>query len=76
LVYWFYRAIVSGRALPPNAAIFSIRHWELFFRVSGPYHSYCKGIQGGEILQCMLFKTTAPDARMVAVEYFIAKDLA
>ena len=44
--------------------------------VGGPYHHYCKGIQGGEILQCMLFETTAPDARMVAVEYFIAKDLA
>lgn len=44
--------------------------------VGGPYHHYCKGIQGGEILQCMLFETTAPDAKMVAVEYFIAKDLA
>ncbi|HIB42798.1 MAG TPA: DUF1264 domain-containing protein, partial [Nitrospina sp.] len=42
----------------------------------GPYHHYCKGIQGGEILQCLLFPTTAPDAKLVAVEYFIAKDLA
>ena len=41
--------------------------------VGGPYHHYCKGIQKGEILQCMLFKTTAPDARLVAVEYFIAR---
>jgi hypothetical protein len=44
--------------------------------IGGPYHHYCKGIQGGEILQCMLFESTASDARMVAVEYFIAKDLA
>lgn len=44
--------------------------------VGGPYHHYCKGIQKGEILQCLLFKTPAPDARLVAVEYFIAKDLA
>ena len=44
--------------------------------VGGPYHHYCKGIQGGEILQCLLFETTAPDSKLVAVEYFIAKDLA
>ena len=44
--------------------------------VSGPQHHYCKGIQGGEVLQCMLFESTASDAKLVAVEYFIAKDLA
>ena len=44
--------------------------------VGGPYHHYCKGIQNGEILQCQLYESTADDARLVAVEYFIAKDLA
>ena len=44
--------------------------------VGGPYHHYCKGIQNGEILQCLLFESTQPDARLVAVEYFIEKNLA
>jgi hypothetical protein len=33
LDYWFYRAIISGGALSPNSAIFSIRRGGLFFRV-------------------------------------------
>ncbi len=44
--------------------------------VGGPYHHYCKGIQEGAILQCLLFESTKPDARLVAVEYFIEKNLA
>ena len=44
--------------------------------VGGPFHHYCKGIQNGEILQCLLFESTKPDARLVAVEYFIEKNLA
>ena len=44
--------------------------------VGGPSHHYCKGIQGGEVLQCLLFESTKPDAKLVAVEYFIEKNLA
>ena len=45
-------------------------------KVGGPYHHYCKGIQGGEVLQCLLFESTKPNAKLVAVEYFIEKNLA
>ena len=45
-------------------------------KVGGPYHHYCKGIQNGEVLQCLLFESTKPDAKLVAVEYFIEKNLA
>ena len=38
--------------------------------------SVCKPIQGGAVLQCMLFKTANPDAVFVGVEYFVAKELA
>ncbi len=41
----------------------------------GPFHHYCKGISP-EVLQCLLFKSTDPNAKLVAVEYFLAKDLA
>lgn len=43
--------------------------------VGGPFHHYCKGISD-EILQCLLFESTAPKAKLVAIEYFIAKTLA
>lgn len=41
----------------------------------GPFHHYCKGISD-QILQCLLFESTADNAPLVAVEYFVAKDLA
>lgn len=40
----------------------------------GPFHHYCKGISN-QILQCLLFETTAPNATLVAIEYFVAKEL-
>ena len=44
--------------------------------VGGPYHHYCKGGQEGEVLQCLIFESTKADAKLVAVEYFIEKNLA
>ena len=44
-------------------------------KIGGPFHHFCKGISK-EILQCLLFKSTDPNAPLVAVEYFIAKTLA
>lgn len=41
----------------------------------GPFHHYCKGISP-KILQCLLFESTASNAPLVAIEYFVAKDLA
>jgi len=43
--------------------------------IAGPFHHYCKGISP-EVLQCLLFKSTDPNALLVSVEYFIAKPLA
>jgi hypothetical protein len=40
--------------------------------VHGPYHHYCKGISP-EILQCLLFESTDPNALLTDVEYFVAK---
>lgn len=42
--------------------------------VGGPFHHYCKGISE-QILQCLLFESTDPNAKLVAIEYFVAKDL-
>lgn len=43
--------------------------------VHGPYHHYCKSIKP-EILQCMIFASTDPNAELVEIEYFIDKKLA
>ena len=42
--------------------------------VVGPFHHYCKPIND-DIIQCILFESTDPNARMTEVEYMISKDL-
>jgi hypothetical protein len=42
--------------------------------VGGPFHHFCKGVSA-KVLQCLLFETTKKDAPLVAIEYFVAKDL-
>jgi hypothetical protein len=43
--------------------------------VHGPYHHYCKSISD-QILQCLLFESTDPNARLTDIEYFVAKPIA
>jgi hypothetical protein len=43
--------------------------------VHGPYHHYCKGISP-EVLQCLLFESTDPNAVLTDIEYFVAKPIA
>lgn len=43
--------------------------------VRGPYHHYCKAIKP-EILQCLIFLSTDPNAELVEIEYFVEKSLA
>ncbi len=42
--------------------------------VHGPYHHYCKAITP-EVMQCMIFTSTDPNAELVEIEYFIDKKL-
>jgi hypothetical protein len=42
--------------------------------VHGPYHHYCKAIKP-EVMQCMIFESTDPNAELVEIEYFIDKKL-
>jgi len=43
--------------------------------VIGPFHHYCKPITD-DIIQCILFESTEPNARMTEVEYMVSKKLA
>ena len=40
----------------------------------GPFHHYCKGVSD-QILQCLLFESTDPKAKLIGIEYFVAKEL-
>ena len=42
--------------------------------VMGPYHHYCKPVSD-EILECLIYESTDPQALLVQVEYFIAKSV-
>lgn len=41
----------------------------------GPYHHYCKLLSAEPVLQCLVYASTAPDARLEQVEYIIAKSI-
>ena len=44
--------------------------------VGGPFHHYCKLLEPKkQVLQCLLFPSTDSNAPLVAIEYFVVKDL-
>ena len=42
--------------------------------VMGPYHHYCKAVNP-EVLECLIYESTDPNALLVQVEYMIAKSV-
>lgn len=43
--------------------------------VMGPYHHYCKVLSPEPVIQCMVYRTSDPNARLEQVEYIIAKSI-
>lgn len=43
-------------------------------KVMGPYHHYCKGVTS-EVLECLIYESTEPNALLKQVEYFVAKSV-
>jgi hypothetical protein len=41
-------------------------------RVMGPYHHYCKAVSS-ELLECLIYESTDPNAVLKQIEYFVAK---
>jgi hypothetical protein len=41
----------------------------------GPYHHYCKQLSAEPVIQCLVYASTAPDARLEQVEYIVAKSI-
>ncbi|BCA54948.1 hypothetical protein W02_20880 [Nitrospira sp. KM1] len=42
--------------------------------VHGPYHHYCKPISQ-DVIQCLLFESTDPNALLTDIEYFVSKSI-
>ena len=42
--------------------------------VIGPFHHYCKPIND-DVIQCILFESTEPNARLTEIEYMVSKKL-
>jgi len=41
-------------------------------KVMGPYHHYCKAVSS-DVLECLIYESTEPNALLKQVEYFVAK---
>ena len=41
----------------------------------GPYHHYCKVLAPDPVIQCLIYESTDPNARLSQVEFIVAKKL-
>ena len=44
-------------------------------KVMGPYHHYCKVISSEPIIECLIYDSSDPGARLQQIEYIVAKSL-
>ena len=44
-------------------------------KVMGPFHHYCKVLSPEPVIQCLIYKSTDPGARLEEIEYIIAKSI-
>src|SRR2546427_10143653 len=44
-------------------------------KVRWPFHHYCKVVAPDPFIQCLLFETNDPNAKLVGIEYIVAKPL-
>jgi hypothetical protein len=43
--------------------------------VMGPYHHYCKVLSSEPVIQCLVYASNEPNARLEQVEYIVAKSI-
>ena len=44
-------------------------------KVMGPFHHYCKVLSPEPVIECLLYESTDPGARLEGVEYILAKSI-
>jgi hypothetical protein len=44
-------------------------------KVMGPYHHYCKVISPEPVIECLVYSSSEPGARLEEIEYIVAKSI-
>jgi hypothetical protein len=44
-------------------------------KVMGPYHHYCKVLAPDPVIECLIYDSADPNARLQQIEYIVAKSL-
>lgn len=44
-------------------------------KVMGPFHHYCKVLSQEPIIECLIYESDEPNARLTEIEYIVAKTL-
>jgi hypothetical protein len=44
-------------------------------KIMGPYHHYCKVVSPEPVIECLIYESTDPSARLEQIEYIIAKSI-
>lgn len=44
-------------------------------KVMGPYHHYCKVLSEEPVIECLIYESTEPNARLVQIEYIVAQSI-
>jgi hypothetical protein len=44
-------------------------------KVMGPYHHYCKVLSSEPVIECLVYASSEPGARLEQVEYIVAKSI-
>ena len=44
-------------------------------KVMGPFHHYCKVLSPDPVIECLIYESTDPGARLEQIEYIIAKSI-
>lgn len=44
-------------------------------KVMGPFHHYCKVVSPEPMIECLIYESTEPNARLTEIEYIVAKTI-
>ena len=44
-------------------------------KVRGPFHHYCKVVSPDPFIECLLYETDDPNAKLIGIEYIVAKTM-
>jgi hypothetical protein len=68
--------VTGGKATPADGHVIHVTAPHLIDgKVRGPFHHYCKLVSPEPFIECLLYETDDDSAKLVGVEYIVAKTL-